>query len=538
MNVHEVLKLAMPPGAAIVAGGTGASATVTWATTFRSRPPALDHLEGGELVLLSLAAVHVVDPSLTLVRIIENLKDRNISGIAVAGGVDESAISSADAAGLPIIALPQGSDLHGLERAIIGLLVNKQAELQSRAGQIQRQLTQVAMQGKGLSGIARELGRITGKSISVLDTDLEPLAQSGPEVWPAPPQRKVLGQLVREPVAVGQDPTAERIASLRQGLPCWAAVIAVNNRPGGVVLISAAEEDLTELDGLAASRAATVCAVEMVKQRAVVEAETKLQGDFIRNLLRGSYASEASMLSRAAHLEWDLNARQGVAVIATEREEDTAKVRASINRRGVRPLVSAWNGEIVLIYPLPQGSSPVDWREVVEQIRAEVAGQGANASVSAGVGRPNDGLRGLQRSFYEAEQALRAGERLFGPGQTVAFADLGAYRLLSHLHGTPEMESFQAEVLGGLMDYDKKTGSHLLSTLEAFFAANGNLSKTAETLFVHRNTLMYRLNRIQELTDTSLEDPETRFDLQLALKMHRVASGGPGRTNGQSRSQG
>jgi purine catabolism regulator len=147
-------------------------------------------------------------------------------------------------------------------------------------------------------------------------------------------------------------------------------------------------------------------------------------------------------------------------------------------------------------------------------------------ALAAGVGRPHAGLKGVQRSYLEAEQALHAGERLFGSGQTVAFADLGAYRLLAQLHGTAELQFFQQEVLGDLIEHDAKSGGQLIATLDAFFAANGNLSKTAEMLFVHRNTLMYRLNRVAELTGRSLDDPETRFDLQLALKMHHVAPRG------------
>ncbi|MHB8620793.1 MAG: PucR family transcriptional regulator [Chloroflexota bacterium] len=524
MTVTEVMKLAMPPGAAIAGGAAGAGATVTWATTFRSRPPALDHLEGGEMVLLSPAAVHVVDASLSLARIIGNLRQRRVSAIAVAGAVDAEAKAAADEAALAVVALPAEADLHGLERSIIGLLVNKQAELQTRAGQVQRQLTQAAMQGKGLAGIARELSHATGKSVAILDPELEELARAGPATSLGGPQMKVLRSLLKGPVAVGQDPPAEKISSLRQAVSCWAAVIPVNNRAGGLVVVAAGEEDLTELDGLIASRTATVCAVEMVKERAVVEAETKLQGDFVRNVLRGSYASESSALSHAMHIDWDLSARYGVAALdlSGRGEQAAGAIRAAIGRRGIRPLVSAWEGQAVFVYPLPPATTGGAWRDVAEQIRAEVAGTIGGRPLSAGLGRPNSGLRGLQRSFAEAEQALHAGERLFGPGQTVAFGDLGAYRVLSHLHGMPELAAFEDETLGRLLEYDGRTGSHLLETLEAFFSSNGNLSKTAELLFVHRNTLMYRLNRVQELTNLSLDDAETRFDLQLALKMYRV----------------
>ncbi|MBV8085006.1 MAG: helix-turn-helix domain-containing protein [Chloroflexi bacterium] len=529
MNVAEVLRLALPPGTEVLGGRDGLDATVTWATTFRTRAPMLDHLEGGELVLLSLATAHVVDPQLTLTSILSMLHERAVAALAVDGEIDEMAMSTTDQLRMPLLALPAGADLYGLEKSIVGLVLNKQAELQARAAQLQRQLTQVAMQGKGLAGIAAELAKATGRSVAVYDARLQPLAEAGLAVpSPAPEQTKALQVVARNPVPLSQEPAAEWIEPEGGAGPRWAAAIPVNNRAAGALTLAAPDGELTELDGLLAVRAASVCAVEMVKQRAVVEAEAKMQGDFVRDLLRGSYASEASILARAANLEWDVEGQHAVAAFDLKSPADAAGglLRSAISRRGVRPLVAAWERSAAFIYPLPPEARVDDWREVVERIRAEVANQVGVRALSAGVGRPHAGLKGVQRSCLEAEQALHAGERLFGSGQTVAFADLGAYRLLAQLHGTAELQFFQQEVLGDLIEHDERSGGQLLATLEAFFAANGNLSKTAEMLFVHRNTLMYRLNRVEELTGRSLDDPETRFDLQLALKMHHVAPRG------------
>ncbi|HLY65388.1 MAG TPA: PucR family transcriptional regulator ligand-binding domain-containing protein, partial [Chloroflexota bacterium] len=466
MNVADILKLALPPGTKLAAGENGMAQTVTWATTFRSRPPALDHLEGGELVLLSLAAVRVVDASLTLARIVTTLQERHVAAVAVDGLIDEAASRAADAAGLALLALPAGADLHGLERSVIGLLVNKQAELQARTSQLQRQLSQVAMQGKGLSGIAAEFARQTGKSVAVFDARLQVLAEAGPEAPLPLSQGKSLQLLVRNPVPVGQEPGAEWIEAQAQASPRWAAVIPVNNRGAGLVTLAAPAADLTELDGLLVARAASVCAMEMVKERAVVEAEAKLQGDFVRDVLRGTYASEAAILTRAAHLEWEVEGRHGVAALEMPTDGAAVALRSAMSRRGVRPLVAAWDQSGVFIYPLPEETSTDEWRKVVEQIRSEIANQLNLRSLSAGVGRPHTGLKGMQRSYVEAEQALRAGQRLYGAGQTVAFADLGAYRLLAHLQGTAELQSFEQETLGDLIGYDDRTSSQLLPTLE------------------------------------------------------------------------
>ncbi|HEX6511900.1 MAG TPA: helix-turn-helix domain-containing protein, partial [Chloroflexota bacterium] len=370
-----------------------------------------------------------------------------------------------------------------------------------------------------------EFAKQTGKSVAIYDVRLQALADAGPDAPLGAQQQRRLELMARNPVPVGQEPRAEMIEAQGQSfLPRWAAVIPVNNRGAGVVTLAAPDETLTELDALLTARAATVCAVELVKERAVVEAETKIQGDFVRDVLRGSYANEASILARASHLEWDVEAQHGVAALDIAAADGAATaLRSAITRRGVRPMVAAWDRGAAFVYPLPAGTSAEHWRAAADQIRSEVATQLGLRGVSAGVGRAHAGLKGLQRSYAEADQALHAGQRLYGAGHCVAFADLGAYRLLAQLHGTAELRAFEQETLGELIDYDQKSGSQLLPTLEAFFNANGNLSKTADLLFVHRNTLMYRLKRIEELTGSSLDDPETRFDLQLALKMHHVA---------------
>jgi purine catabolism regulator len=101
----------------------------------------------------------------------------------------------------------------------------------------------------------------------------------------------------------------------------------------------------------------------------------------------------------------------------------------------------------------------------------------------------------------------------------MSFEQLRIYRLLFPLAGTGELRSFYEETLGRLVEYDAKHSGELVRTLEVFFASDGNLQRAADTLYLHRNTLSYRLERIEEISGLSLRDPEDRLCLQLALKM-------------------
>jgi DNA-binding PucR family transcriptional regulator len=75
-----------------------------------------------------------------------------------------------------------------------------------------------------------------------------------------------------------------------------------------------------------------------------------------------------------------------------------------------------------------------------------------------------------------------------------------------------------------LIEYDERHNSALVQTIDAYFNHHGNISQTAESLFVHRNTLLYRLERIQELTGHDLNQANMRLGLNLALKLWQLRS--------------
>ncbi len=131
-----------------------------------------------------------------------------------------------------------------------------------------------------------------------------------------------------------------------------------------------------------------------------------------------------------------------------------------------------------------------------------------------------DGLAGIRRSHAEARQALLLGRRLQGPGHLTLFGDLGVYRLIFAAENLPELSDLYSQTLDLLLAYDRQNNAGLVGTLSAFFAANGSPKDAAERLGVHRNTVLYRLDRIREITGYDLDDAAVRLRLQLALHIH------------------
>jgi purine catabolism regulator len=197
---------------------------------------------------------------------------------------------------------------------------------------------------------------------------------------------------------------------------------------------------------------------------------------------------------------------------ALEREVETRALRAPIGARGER---------LVLLAP-PPGDGV---KALAEELRVALSAE-LDEPLSAGVGRPHPGVEGILQSYGEADGALTLGTRLLGPGQVAHFAELGLYRLLLALRSTSELETFYRDRLGTLAEYDRKNDGELVKTLDAYFACLGSPTEAAERLHVHRNTLLYRLHRIQEIAAINLSDAETRLALHLSLRVGDVLRAG------------
>ena len=141
-----------------------------------------------------------------------------------------------------------------------------------------------------------------------------------------------------------------------------------------------------------------------------------------------------------------------------------------------------------------------------------------NMEVKIGIGRAYQGLDRAGKSFSDALKALRmCGESV--NMRILSYDELGIYKILCQDLLTEELEDFYNKTLKALEDYDAKKSTELVRTLEAYFIYNGNLSKMSENLFTHYNTILYRINRIEEITGMKLDNPNDRLNLEIALKI-------------------
>jgi purine catabolism regulator len=546
LTVQDVLRLALPDGTQVVGGDAGLGHAVTWARLIPRDLTAIEHVEGGDLALISLPT-RTETPHAVLASILQALAGRGVAALAVPSPVPPGAPALADAIGTPLLALPPDVRLTEIEKSVIGLVVNRRAELEQRGVQIYRRLAQETIENRGIEAIVETLAEITAKPVVVQDVAGNVDFYHGPPRWSMSRAEVVaaLGEAgpTREWFA-GQSLLSTSPPVVRRPLPLagWARIVApivAGSAPVGFLSIVGRDDELDEIDRVAAGRAAAVCALEIAKRRAISEAEKRIRSDFLDDLFAGRFTSEAAMISRGQLLGFDPFRQYAVVIfdldtsaaylewMSSHDERQSAHLRQAFSRGIAEELAHANPGALVRInsesaaalYPVDPRQDHAGLLAEIEDVRQRVARRVEGMTISAALGHRYPRVLEAPRAYREAEQTLTIAMRLFGPNRTTAFDDLGIYRLLFHLHGTPELKGLYEETLGKVVDHDERHDSDLVPTLKAYFATHGNLSKTAEVLFLHRNTVSYRLQRVEEITGLRLDDEEDRFRLQLALKL-------------------
>jgi len=270
---------------------------------------------------------------------------------------------------------------------------------------------------------------------------------------------------------------------------------------------------------------------------AVAGWRASLRDEALDALLTGTYAGEASMLSRASQLGHDLRLPHVVIWVTLATESGAANNGgapvAPTTARAAETLgtaLHAWTrvrpGEIVALVAAP-GDGLADRTDLSEHGEAalrRVLGNGGAPEAPtwwAGMGEVARSPLEVSRSATEAQDTARLGLLVVGPGHIAVASDLGVYRLLLALRKSGELQPFVERELAPLRNTPRNE-DHLLETVEVYFACNGNLSEAARRLHLHRNSLLYRLHHIRDLLGHDLENPELRLALQLALKGRRV----------------
>ena len=526
--LRDALALPALSRARVLAGAAGLGRPVRYVNVMEV-PDILDWVKADELLLTT--AYPLRDDRAALADLVPRLADRGLAGLAVkpARYLDEVPaimLEAADRLAFPVLELPPETALADIINAVLGLILNAQASRLERTAAVHERFTAIVLSGGGPREIVQALADLLDRPVAILDAQGTLLARS-----PTFPVERETDY----PDVVAQVTCGLRWADVPFGAPSARARLQpIQAGPDlhGVAVVLADETNLADEQLMAVEQAATVAALRLVQARAVAEADRRFQTVCLDELVTGHVADRAVLRERAVAFGWDLSLPRAVMVAEIDKvgdrrfaklagtpEEGWASRRLAEAARGVL-------GRDAIVWERSAGvaalSSGSQLRSDAERLQKEAMRRIPGAVISVGVGRMQADPLALRTSYTEALRALQVGRRAGGPGQVCLFVDLGLDRLLSSCP-PDELEAFHSATLEPLLAYERAhPGVDLAETLRVYLASDRNVARTARALFVHYNTVKYRLERLEELLGPFIDRPERCLTLEVATHVGRL----------------
>ncbi|MGH7778039.1 MAG: PucR family transcriptional regulator [Candidatus Dormibacterales bacterium] len=554
LTVREAMTFGGFEAARLLAGAAGLGRRVEWVRVMET-PETARGLRPGDLLLTTLYPIKD-DPEAQRA-LVTAVEEAGGAGIVVnperyVGGLPAGMAEEAERVGLPLFTLVQHPPWTDLMAPLLERIINAEHSRLKRSLDIHRRFTELVLDGKGITEICKTLAGLLESAVSVEDASFHLLAHAG---GGGDPHRKETIAQQGTPRRVLFDPAIQRVlreVETHRGpmmVPAFPhlgmdrgriiAPITAANQVLGYISVMGHPPHNEQLAFMAVEQAALVLALALTKEREVAEVEVHVRGEFLEDLVQGTYGDEAAAQRRARHLGYPLAGRHLLMITdvdgfrdfhrASQVSEDAIQAIKREYLRRVAGVVRGFNSRALLaprsdsvlaLLPLPPESPESRWaRSVAEHVKEAVHDWGPGFTVSVGFSAPVEMPGGAVGAAREVRAVLEALSRFGRRDQVVDAAELGLTGLLAAV-SDERLDEFTRRHLGQLMD-DPRRGAPLLETLKAYLEM-GEQQAAARALGIHPNTLRYRLDRIREVTGLEPDEPETRLNLAVALRVQSL----------------
>lgn len=544
ITLAEALELGLFPEAQVIAGHKGLNRPIRFVDVMEVPDPD-KYFRSGLLLVSSWYAIH--DDVEAQCRLVQSAADVGAAGFALKvrrylGCVPERVIKLANELQLPIVDVVKDVPYVEITHPLLTRILHAQAFRLEYHLNIHRLFRRVALEGGSFDSIVRTLHSLLHKPVAVCDAEGRLLAWFPTETdnWSA--FRVGMPFLDQMDIQKLAHIDHHDYRNLRLGIgELLVFPIRIESDTYGYFLVNEIDTPCTELDLIALENASTVAALEATKRAAIAEVEHHFRHDFVYDLISGNLPSEEVAQMRAAALGW--NFVQPVVVLVAnidgfaalvERKQDEAYAMnikskmLAVTRKTVAAhshsyIVASISDSCITVVHLPgsdrQKKEHKGLHNLLVDLQRNLAQELKDISVSLAVSDHCTSLLDVGSGYREACELMEISRKTQGEGQLAIKEELDVYRLLYRCGHQEEMAAFCQEMLGSLMEHDADSGVDLLFTLRRFLEKGAAMRQTARSLFIHENTLRYRLGKIEEITGMDLRKPNHRFRLAMALHM-------------------
>lgn len=559
ITVNDVYEILQNEGISWEAGKGGGGKIVQAVTVLEIRK-CKEWLYGGEMILTTLDSCKNDHDKVSLIK---ELSDSGASCIAIHPGCKDGLLNIddiivyANSNDLPLFLIDRKVPYSLIIKKIYEALLNKKEEALKKAQQINEMMNNILLSEGGAWELIEMFSTIIKKSVILLDDLFNPLAfklkHDEEEILRDKlDEMAIWARSIIEGSILKDDCSKDfNVYSFEEGYCIVIIPISIGKEFYHYLLIlekNSLDKDERKLYKIALPGIINALKINMLTEQAILNTEQRLKYDFFDDIINKRHASDELMLKRGRTLGLNLLDRNYVIIVDLDDfekyyrennekgEEHFQNIKNNLKKAIDRAFQEAGMRRRVILYVQQSDScilvvgftqkeySTKQYKKMLDKIFNKIIKYfGENSpdiSFTIGISSDIKNLNELKRAYDEAIFAKETGSKLFCTSMIHYYDNLGIYKFISI---QKKEDILQDKIISKLCSYDEENKTNLLATLEAFLDSNASIKEAAQKIYVHPNTVKYRLKKIREIIDSNvLEDPQMRLYCHILIKVMKM----------------
>ncbi|MEY8339272.1 PucR family transcriptional regulator ligand-binding domain-containing protein [Lachnospiraceae bacterium 62-35] len=475
--------------------------------------------------------------------------------------IPKDMLEEADKRRLPVLAIPRHCTLSEIQKVIFRETAGREDSLLQKYFKIHRRLIASSLSEQPLDMLAAHGAELVNNPLIIVDENWKLLSYAEHQESEIPLSgymslvkgQKVFTRKFLETIPKDIDDfkkSIKRVCETARGpVVCSIMPVRADKDAYGYLVVWETVRKLRSIEYMGLEQAAIIIALERVKAMRIEESRHRMHRDFFSDLLEGRIESKAAAYSLASINGLDVQKNHACILVQIDRIDRGTEQKLLGNRteleylqprlekfcmeyfrmHGINVSVFFKNHHVVIILPLREGEKVSNlesyYGELVAELYIKIKEMPEKPVVMVGIGRGYKDIGDLKKSFAEAQEAIRL-SGLSAYAEPVSwFEKLMVYNILSSGISHELLEEFYELSIGELASYDAENHTNLVETLETYLLENRNINIAAKKLYIHRNTMNYRINKIKQVLNTDFNDSEKLLKLQIGIKAMRIIGG-------------
>ncbi len=551
IELNDILQVSLLKDAEVLAGKDGLTNSIVSVNVLEV-PDIIDWVRPGEF-LLTTAYTFGGDIG-AFEKLIPQLKEKMVCGMGIKtqryiSEVPDNVLKIADEISFPIIRIPQAVPYGDLIKEIFNRIIGEQTKLLGQINDFNSKVRNIMLRHGGMKAIAEQIYRSIRVPVAICDDIFRDVhfycLDEEQEMMVEDDVRDVLANaFVRHQPQIPDMRIRETIVT-EHSIKRFVIPIYFDNMHYGSIFLWDTDRTIRTQELFVIESATSLIALDILNRITLVERENVHQTTFLEQLLSDDHEEQGKALENADFYLFHPEMPSQCIVLMMEQDRqyqltpNNARMAKNLNTNLLNltnRLKQEYDGYFLAtrksdraIFLLQfDNDCMVDVRQLktqrfIDKLIRCVDEKGVLDYAYIGVGSCVDSYRLLSSSLRQAEQTVRILMSRQEKGDSVLYYDdLGLLRVLGHPLLREEALAYADEILSPLEEHDNRQHGDLLETVRVYFASGGNLKRVSEILFTHYNTIIYRINRIRDVYGIDLRDPETAFNIQLAITIREL----------------